>query len=93
MKLPPFRPVPPGNRREVSNHPAIHYLSASSGTILPASLPPECARVPSYSKAECWGVVQVCQDCCQLPDPRSPANYNEHCGSKYPCGVCFGLPF
>jgi len=94
MRLPAQRPASLASRRDAVSQPANANLPTSAAEgILPAGLPPECARVPSYSKAECWGVVQVCEDCCRLPDPRSPANYVEHCGGKYPCGVCFGLPF
>jgi hypothetical protein len=72
------------------SHQARH---AEVGTVLPASPPAECARVPSYTNAKCYGVVQICTDCCRLPNPRSPATYDEHCGGPYVCGVCLGLPF
>ncbi|MEV7441609.1 hypothetical protein ACFCYI_32645 [Streptomyces sp. NPDC056257] len=64
--------------------------SDGEGGIVPQSLPAQC-QGQGYGKADCYGVVNVCTDCCQVYT--YGAGYNEVCGTPYVCGACLGLPF
>jgi len=70
------------------------FLAGESADILPSALPRECVGVASYSTCWCRGFfvgVQLCKDCCRLPNPYSPATYDEHCGVPYVSGPCIGF--
>jgi hypothetical protein len=64
---------------------------AAETGIVPQSYPAQCQGGGGYSKSECYGVVKVCQDCCQQYDPGS--GLREVCGDRYVCGACFGFDF
>lgn len=67
-----------------------HLPIRSANHFIPQTLPTECWG-SGYTKSDCYGVVLVCEDCCQSWRPGS--GYIEVCGDSYACGACFGLPF
>jgi hypothetical protein len=67
----------------------LHVPWRSANRIVPQTYPPECYGAQGYSKADCYGVVEVCHDCCQRWYPGS--GYVEVCGDGYVCGACFGF--
>lgn len=93
MTNPGFSAVATLDRRSpLLRNPRLEVRWADGeGGIVPQSYPAQCASAAGYSKAECYGVVNVCEDCCQRYDFGS--GYHEVCGTPYVCGACFGLPF
>ncbi|MGX1310496.1 hypothetical protein RKD24_000615 [Streptomyces calvus] len=63
----------------------------AEGGIVPQSYPAQCQGAQGFTKTECYGVVEMCQDCCQRYDFGS--GYHDVCGTPYVCGACIGLPF
>lgn len=67
----------------------VRWADGEDG-IVPQALPSQC-HGQGYSTAKCYGVVNVCTDCCQ--EYKYGAGVGEVCGTPYVCGACFGLPF
>lgn len=57
--------------------------------VVAESYPAECHGAQGFTKTSCYGVVQMCQDCCQRWSPGS--GYHDVCGDSYVCGACLGF--
>lgn len=78
------------------NRTATGATFADSANVEASSLPAQCQRPGAsqgFTNTNCWGVVQICNDCCTVFNPQDPVHPSTVCGSPYPCGACFGLPF
>jgi hypothetical protein len=88
MTTPGFDVLPYTGGAPASGPGSTIPRSAASG-IVPQTYPAQCQGAQGYSKQSCYGVVQMCQDCCQHWNPGQ--GYVEVCGSSYVCGACFGF--